>query len=274
MLDPARVLRSDIPDRAFSWSHRDAILYALGVGCSAEELQYVYEIGLVSVPTLATIVCNVKMFDPARLGIDYAGLVHAGQSIVLHRPFPPEGQATLTKRVTGLWDRGADRGAVLTVETQVLEAESGQTIATVVNEMLARRDGGFGGSREGMPISESVQPADRLREMPTRSDQALLFRLSGDWNPLHADPATAASAGFPGPILHGMCTYALCCRAVMAEYDIAPERVLRHEARFSAPVYPGETVSVGLARAGDRISFTAHVGERQVVRNGQTLLRS
>lgn len=273
MLDSARVLGAEIPERGFSWSRRDAILYALGVGCGAEDLRFVYEDGLIALPTLATIVCNVKMFDPAALGIDYAGLVHAGQSVELHRPFPPEGEAILAKRVAGLWDRGVERGALLAVETLVRDAASGETIATVMNQMLARRDGGFGGSREGEPVPAPTLLAETVRDMPTRSDQALLYRLSGDWNPLHADPEAARAAGFPGPILHGLCTYALCCRAVMAEYGIAPGDVLRHEARFTAPVYPGETVSVGMARDGDRIAFSAHVGERQVGRNGRTTLR-
>lgn len=272
MLDPVRVLGAQMPERAFEWSHRDAILYALGVGCGVEDRRFVYEDGLASVPSFATIVCNVKMFDPAAIGIDYAGLVHTAQTIKLHRPFPPQGSAVLSKRVAGLWDRGVERGAVLAVETGVRDAESGEKIATVINEMLARRNGGFGGIIEGM--SAPAPAPDRVREMPTATSQALLFRLSGDWNPLHADPETARAAGFPAPILHGMCTYAICLRAVMAEYGVAPEEVLLHEARFSAPVYPGETVAVGMTRLGDAIFFTAHVGERQVVRSGWTALRA
>ncbi|RYE04495.1 MAG: 3-alpha,7-alpha,12-alpha-trihydroxy-5-beta-cholest-24-enoyl-CoA hydratase [Sphingomonadales bacterium] len=274
MLDPARVLGTQMPERPFAWSRRDAILYALGVGCGADDRRFVYEDGLVCVPSFATVVCNVKMFDPAALGIDYAGLVHSGQSIELHRPFPPEGEAILSKRVIGLWDRGPERGAVLAVETGVRDAASGAPIATVINEMMARRNGGFGGSMDGMPAPAPAHPPEQSRAMPTREDQALIFRLSGDWNPLHADPETARAAGFPGPILHGMCTYALCCRAVIAEFGVAPEQILRHEARFSAPVYPGETVAVGMARRGDEIFFCAHVGERQVVRNGRTTLRA
>jgi acyl dehydratase len=272
MLNSKSVLDTRIEDRTFNWSSREAILYALGVGCGAEDLQFVYEDGLVSVPTFATVVCNQRMFDPAALGLDYAGLLHVGQSTELHRPFPPQGSAILSKRVSGLWDCGAERRALLAVETRVRDPISGDVIATVVNQMLARRDGGFGG--EPPPsLPRPTPPAETWRVIPTRSDQALIFRLSGDWNPLHADPTTARSAGFPVPILHGMCTYAICCRAVMAEYNIPPERVLKHEARFSAPVYPGEPISVGMTRRENEILFMAQIGDRIVARSGRTTLR-
>lgn len=271
MLDPDRLLGARMKDRAFSWTCKDAILYALGAGCGADDLAFVYERDQVSLPTFATVVCNVKMFDPGALGIAYAGLVHFGQRLHLHIPFPPEGEAMLSKRIAGLWDRGEGRGALIAVETQV-RAPDGSPIATVVNEMLARFDGGFGGV-EGAPEAAPTISAEIEREMATSGEQALLFRLSGDWNPLHADPEAARAAGFDGPILHGMCTYAMCCRAVMAEYGIAADDVQEHDARFSAPVFPGETLVVAMKRTGREIGFSARVGDRQVVRNGRTVLR-
>ena len=272
-LDPVRVLGTPMPDRRYRWSKRDTILYALGAGCDADDLPFVYDRDLVTLPTFVTLVCNVPMFDPVALGLDYAGLVHAAQSITLHRPIAPEGEAVLSKRVAGLWDRGSERGAVLAVETLVRDAVTGELLATVVNEMLARRNGGFGGAP---PTAHDRAPlaATAARDMPTRADQALLFRLSGDWNPLHADPEVARAAGFPAPILHGMCTYAICARALLAEYALPAEALRDFSARFRAPVYPGETLTVEMARSGATIDFTARVGDRQVVRDGRAVLRS
>ena len=142
---------------------------------------------------------------------------------------------------------------------------------------FARADGGFGGSSEGEAEPHKVpdRPADLSLDFPTRPDQALLYRLSGDRNPLHADPAFAKMVGFDRPILHGLCTFGITCRAVMQGYaEFDPARVKSHQARFSAPVFPGETVSVDLWRDGDVVSFEARVRAREavVIKNGRSVV--
>lgn len=268
MLDVDAMLTMSFADLPLAWGPREAILYALGAGCGIQEERFLRDPGLAALPTLATIACYVKTFDPSTLGLDYAGLVHTAQSVELHRPLPVAAKVMLSKRVTAVWDRGADKGAVVEVETRIRDAATGGSIAILVNEMLARRNGGFGGAPPPAVIDPNIDEG-ASRAMCTRQEQALLFRLSGDWNPLHSDPDVARNAGFPGPILHGLCIYAICCRALILEHDLDAS-VIRHiGARFAAPVFPGETIVVTSRRSGDTIDFVAAVGERKVVRAGR-----
>ncbi len=158
-----------------------------------------------------------------------------------------------------------------------MKDETGDPICTITGMSFARGDGNFGGPKDGAPAPHPIpdRAPDQSVDIPTRPGQALLFRLSGDRNPLHSDPEFAARAGFDMPILHGMCTYGITCRAVLqtfADWDAAAFR--RHAARFSAPVYPGETITVDLWRDGGTISFEAHVKARgvTVVKHGLTEL--
>jgi acyl dehydratase len=167
---------------------------------------------------------------------------------------------------------------VLVNET-VWTDEAGEKVATLTGSTFARGDGGFGGPSEGAP--EPHQVPDRKPDLSvpfeTRPDQALLYRLNGDRNPLHSDPDVAKRAGFPRPILHGLCTYGITCRAVLQEIcDYDPSRILSHQVRFSAPVFPGDVITVDLWRDGDVVSFEARVLDRgaTVIRNGKTVLRS
>jgi acyl dehydratase len=176
----------------------------------------------------------------------------------------------------GVYDKG-QKGAIIDTETVLKDAADGAPIVTLTSSIFARGDGGFGGPSEGAP--EPHSPPDRapdLRvELGTRPDQALLYRLSGDRNPLHADPVIAKMAGFPRPILHGLCTYGLTCRAVLQTFaGFRPERIKSHEARFSSPVFPGETLVVDLWRDGEVVSFEAKVPSRNVtvIKNGKTVL--
>jgi len=148
---------------------------------------------------------------------------------------------------------------------------------TVTATFFARGDGGFGGPSEGQPEPHPIpaRAPDASIDIPTRVDQAVIYRLSGDYNPLHIDPAFAKMAGFPRPILHGMCTYGITCRAVLQTYaDYDGARIKSHQARFSAPVFPGETITVDLWRDGDVVSFEARVQARgvTVIKNGKTVL--
>jgi len=273
-------LKSD--EETVVWKDRDSMLYALGIGLgsdplNAEELPFVYENGLKAVPTFATILAQTEGYGRliARSGINFARVVHGEETVELHRPLAPEGEGRVSSRVVAVYDKG-DKGAVMIVETTIKD-QGGDAIATLRASIFARADGGFGGSSEGEagPHKAPDRPADLSLDFPTRPDQALLYRLSGDRNPLHADPAFAKMVGFDRPILHGLCTFGITCRAVLQGYTaFDPARVKSHQARFSAPVFPGETVSVDLWRDGDVVSFEARVRARDavVIKNGKSVV--
>ena len=273
-------LKSD--PESVAWRDREAMLYALGIGLGADplnlqELPFVYENGLKAIPTLATVLAMTEGYSRliARSGINFARVVHGEQSVALHRPLPPEGDAEVQSRVAAVYDKG-ERGAILLVET-AMKGKDGEPLATLRSSIFARADGGFGGSSEGEaePHAHPERPADVSLDVPTRPDQALLYRLNGDRNPLHADPAFAKLVGFPRPILHGLCTFGITCRAVLQAFaDFDPARVKSHQARFSAPVFPGETVTVDLWRDGEVVAFEARVKDREavVIKNGKSVL--
>ena len=276
-----QILSLEAKDQAFSWTDRDTMLYALGVGLGAdpmntEELGFVYENGLKAVPSLATVVAWGAGPGIGAMGINFLLVVHGGQKIELHRPMPTSAEILADSRVLGAYDKGP-KGAVIETETVLRDKRSGEKIATLTSSMFARGDGGFGGPSDGGQTPHTVpqRAPDQTIALPTRPDQALLYRLSGDRNPLHADPVIAKMAGFPRPILHGLCTYGLTCRAVLQTYgEHRPERFKSHEARFSSPVFPGETVEVDLWKDGEVISFEARVPERgvTVIKNGKSVL--
>lgn len=275
-------LRSDaVP---YGWSDREVMLYALGIGMgsdplNANELQFVNEAfatpkPLRVVPTFAS-VCAWRA-HPGPIDLNQIMVVDAERDITFHKPLPVAASVTADSRVRGVYDKGEEKGAIIQNEVLVRDGE-GDKLVTIASSIFAKGDGGFGGPSEGMPGPHRVplRAPDRSIDIPTRPDQALLYRLSGDRNPLHADPEFARWAGFPKPILHGMCTYGLTCRAVLQTYaDYDPSAFRRHRVRFSAPVFPGEIITVNLWKDGNSISFEAHVRERQVTiaKNGQTVL--
>ena len=260
------------------WKDRDAMLYALGVGMAADplnehELPFVYENGLKAVPTFATVITFPIRFL-AQSGVNFARVVHGEQAVVFHRTIPPEGEATASSRVAAIYDKG-EKGAILILETALKDAEG--PLATLTSAIFARADGGFGGPSDGEAAPHAIpeRAADLSLDFPTRPDQALLYRLCGDRNPLHADPAFAKMVGFPRPILHGLCTYGITCRAILQAYtDFDPTPIRSHQARFSAPVFPGETITVDLWRDGPVVSFEARVKDREavVIKHGKAVL--
>jgi acyl dehydratase len=268
--------------KAASWTDRDSMLYALGIGMgqdpmNKDELKFVYESGLKAVPTMATCMAWGGGPNPGAMGINYMLVVHGEQKVELHRPLPTEAEVVTDGRVLGAYDKGPGKGAVIVVETTMKDAASGEKLATLTSSIFARGDGGFGGPAEGAPEPHQVpdRPADISLDFPTTENQALIYRLSGDRNPLHSDPGIARMAGFPRPILHGLCTYGVTCRAVLQAYaDFDPAKIKSHAIRFSAPVFPGETITVDLWRDGDVVSFEARVKERgvTVAKNGKTEL--
>ena len=267
----------------FSYGDRETMLYALGVGMgrdplAAKELPYVYEKDLKTVPTMATVIAWGA--GPLRdSGINYLMVVHGEQKLTLHRPLPAAADIIADSRVVGAWDKGADKGAVIVTETDIRLVDTDDKLCTLTSTTFARGDGGFGGPTDGAPKPHALpdRAPDQTIEVDTRADQALLYRLSGDRNPLHADPEFATAAGFPAPILHGLCTYGTCCRAILgsaADYDHTA--ITGFDVRFSSPVFPGETILVDVWKDGPIASFRARLKERDVVviNNGKCTLKS
>ena len=265
----------------YAWTDKDTMLYALGIGMGSDpmntdELPFVYESGLKAVPTQATTVAWGAGPGIGKMGINFLLVVHGEQKVEFHKPLPTEASILATSRVIGAYDKG-DKGAVIYNETVLADAKSGEKIATLTGSTFARGDGNFGGPSEGAPEPHEVptRAPDRSVDIATRPDQALIYRLSGDRNPLHSDPKIAAAAGFPRPILHGLCTYGVTCRAVLQAFcDFDPTKIKSHQVRFSSPVFPGETITVDLWKDGDVVSFEARVKSRgvTVVKNGKTQL--
>ena len=258
----------------YAW--RDTILYALGVGAASEapldesELRFVYEEGLQALPSMAVVLAYPGFWakDP-KYGITWQKLLHGEQMVTLHKPLPVEGKLLGVTTIDEIYDKGADKGAIIYSTRRIYDQAGGDLLATVGQSGFLRADGGFGGKAEGAPKPHPTpeRAPDETVRLPTRADQALLYRLSGDYNPLHADPAVATQAGFPVPILHGLCTYGVAGRAVLkALCDNRPERLKRLDVRFSSPVFPGETLEVDLWREGDgRAAYRARVLERNVI---------
>jgi acyl dehydratase len=263
----------------FVYDDRFTMLYALGLGCGVDDadLRFVYEHDLHVLPTMA-----VLMGGPAgdfidKGGIDTAMIVHGEQRLTVHRPLPPAGRMTVTARCLGVVDKGAAKGAVVHVESTVTGSD-GTLHATAIMSLFCRGDGGFGGPGEDpmtlAPVPERAP--DREVAIPTLPQQAAIYRLSGDRNPLHIDPVFAQRVGFPSPILHGLCTYGIAGRAILrACAGGDPARVASLDARFSSPVYPGETVTTRIRRDGLAVAFECVVAERgvTVIKNGACRLR-
>ena len=216
-----------------------------------------YENGLRTVPTLATVVTwSTGLLG--RTGINYLKVLHGEQRLTMHRPLPIAAEITVDEHVSGLFDKGESGGGVIIVEKTLLMKSTGEKLCTLAHTTVARGDGGFGGPREGAPEPHPLptRAPDIVHDCDTRPDQAFLYALSGDRNPLHRDPNVAKLVGFPRPILHGLCTYGTACRALIStvcKYDA--NRIAGFDARFSAPVFPGETIATEMWVDGNVVSF-------------------
>ena len=284
-IDYDDMMQSGATGLAASYDDKDVMLYALGVGFGRDpldekELPFVYENnGLKVVPTFASVINRgeappERQRMPQKSQINFALVVDGERRITIHKPLPSKCEVAADERYLDILDKGEGRGAVLIQERVVREAASNEKLFTIVSSIFARGDGGFGGKAQGGPELHSIpdRAPDLVKECDTRPDQALLYALSGDRNPLHRDPAFAKLVGFPRPILHGLCSYGTACRAVLstlAQYQ--PERIRQFDVRFSKPVFPGETLVVELWRDGGTISYRASVKERPgavVLNNG------
>jgi acyl dehydratase len=267
----------------FRYTERDSMLYALGIGFGRDpmneaELPFVYENGLRSIPTMATVVAwgNSTM---GKTGINYLMVVHGEQRLTIHKTLPTSAEITAEERVVGAFDKGKDKGAVLVTEKVIKLKETGEKLCTLSSTTFARGDGGFGGPKDGAPAPHPIpdRAPDLVQACDTRPDQAFIYALSGDRNPLHRDPNVAKMAGFPRPILHGLCSYGTACRAIVSticKYDAA--KIVGFDVRFSAPVFPGETIVTEMWVDGPIVSFRSKLKERDVVviNNGKCTLAS
>jgi len=281
-LDPERLLAFQIPEVRQRVTPRDAVFYALSVGLGQDPLD-ARQLGFTDadrpfqvMPTMAAVLGHPGFWlADERTGVDAAQLVHGEQAVILHRPLPASGEVIGRTSVTGLVDKGAGRGALLYSEKLVTDAATGSLLATTCSTTFLRADGGFGQERGDArpPHPVPQQEPDLVIDLPTRPEQALLYRLNGDSNPLHSDPAAAAAAGFPRPILHGLCTMGVVCHALLRGLGGYDAEAMRHmELRFAAPVFPGETIRTEMWHDG---SFRARVTERGVVvvNNGRAVFR-
>jgi len=257
-----------------TYTEKDTILYALGLGCGSEasdadDLKFVYEEGLVALPTMAVVLASPGNWLGSKdATVDYTKVLHGEQYLTLHGPIPTSGTVVGHGRIVDLLDKGTDKGAVLYAERTITDKATGALIATLTSAAVLRGDGGFGGKPGPQPRPHQL-PASPPRswiDIKTHINSALIYRLSGDWNPLHADPQVAKAGGFERPILHGLCTYGVAGRAVVrACCGGDPARLKSLQVRFSAPVYPGETIRTEIWPETNRVSFRARALERDVV---------
>ncbi|MCD7439508.1 MaoC family dehydratase N-terminal domain-containing protein [Streptomyces lincolnensis] len=251
-IDAAKALAAEPRSGEITWDHKDVQLYHLGIGAGVpatdpDELRYTLESRLHVLPSFATV---AGAGSPGVIGglsmpgvdVDLAKVLHGGQSLTVHRPLPVKGTATATARIAAVYDKG--KAAVLVMRTEVADAQG--PLWTNDAQIFVRGEGGWGGDRgPSARLDPPTGDPDRTVERPLREDQALLYRLSGDWNPLHADPEFAKLAGFERPILHGLCTYGVTLKAVVDTLlggDVT--RVRSYATRFAGVVYPGETLRI------------------------------
>jgi len=278
-IDYESLMKLDIPAREFGYDDRDTILYALSVGMGrgdAAELDFVFERNLRALPTMAAVIAWDDTWQQ-RTGMDISRIVHGGYRVTLHRPLAPSGRVRAKLRIADVLDKGPGRGAIVLAETTLHDPATGDAVATLLSTVFARGDGGFGGpaGRGPEPHVLPQRTPDRIVDREVRPEQALFYRLCGDRNPLHADPAFARAVGFDKPILHGLCSYGIAAASVvMAACDGDAARLTHIEARFTAPVFPGETLRTEIWLDGDIASFRTRTVDRGVVAidHGKALL--
>ena len=259
-----------------SYTDKDSILYGLGVGLGndpmdIDELKYVYENGQIALPSMAT---NFQYHSSLLMSakLNFVMVVHGEQKLSIINPIPVSGDFLADMKVLNCFDKGASKGAIIDVETTVKLKSDGTEICKLISTTFARGDGGFDGPES--PPQEIFEPEgspDIVDEITTKPDQALIFRLSGDYNPLHSDPNFAKAAGFPKPILHGLCTYGVACRSIVkTACDNDVKKLKSFNCRFSSPVFPGETIITEMWKNGNDINFQSKVKERDkiILKNG------
>jgi len=272
MLNQDALLNYQIPPVRQTLSPRDAAFYALSCGMGADpmdqgQLDYVdFHRPLKVLPSMPAVLCYTRnLLTRPEFGIDAVKIVHGEEHVTLHAPLPATAKLIGQGKITQLIDKGEGRGAVAALTREIFDETANTHIATVTSTVFMRGDGGFGGTNHptAAPPKTPDTPPDFTVELPTRPEQALYYRLNGDENPLHADPGFAARAGFPRPILHGLCTFGIVTHAILktlASYN--PAQIKSIGCRFSSPVFPGETITTDIWHNG---AFRARVASRGAV---------
>jgi len=283
-LNYQRLMAHRHPDIAVEYGAHECILYALGIGLGMHplepgELKFVYErAGLEAFPTMAVVLgWPGRITDPS-FGVDERLVVAGDLKVTLHRPLAPQARLVSRPRVKEVVDKGAGNAAII-LNTRDLIGEDGTPVATVDSSTFARKHGGFGGQVTETPAPPAVPQTapEMVCDLPTPPNLALLYRLNGDENPLHADPERAKVAGFDRPILHGAASFGVAAHAVLRMVaDYQPQSLASIEARFSKPVFPGDTIRTEIWQQGERVSFQCRaLGRNDVVlSNGLAMLRT
>jgi acyl dehydratase len=267
-----KVLSKQFPSLEHTLVARDCMLYSLGIGFglrpeAPQDLQFLFEEGLKVAPAMVNVIGHPGAWvKEPELGIDWVKILHGEQSFVIHRLPKPGETFVATYRVTDVVDKKV--GAMLYLEKVLREKISGQTVSTVTSTYVLRGDGGCGGTRDTAPAVHNIpeRNPDFSVSLPTLPQAGLIYRLSGDYNPIHASPDIARKAGFERPILHGLCTMGVASRAIMqgcCEDD--PDRLKSIKLRFSSPVYPGDTIRTEFWQEDTGVSFRAIAAERDAV---------
>jgi acyl dehydratase len=280
-LNYERIMAYRAAEIPVAYEPRDCIIYALGIGLGMDpmdpgQLRFVYEKALTAFPSMAVVLgWHGPLRDPA-FGLEQRMMVAAGLKLVLHEPLPTEAKLTARLHVREVIDRGAGSAAIIET-TRDLLAPDGRVVATVDSSTLARKHGGFGGkvTEIAPPHQVPATAPHQVIDLPTPPNLALIYRLAGDMNPLHADPGHARAVGFERPILHGASTFGIGTHAVVRHIGYRAERLAAIEARFVRPVFPGDTLRTEIWQEGDRISFQCGVHGRDglVLTNGRAVLR-
>ena len=279
MLDYHAVKNWDFGEVVHSYTPRDTMLYALGIGLGAQpldagQLRFVFEQNLQTVPTMASILGSPGFWwRNAQTGVDWVKLVHGEQSVRVLQPLPVAARIVARNKVVSITDKGVGKGAIAVITRDLYDDSNNELIAQCRNVTFLRGDGGFSenGGRSDPGPEPLPAPPDRVPDfeldLATLECQALIYRLSGDYNVLHADPAVAQAAGFLKPILHGLCTYGMAAHAVLkAVCDYESARIRALSVRFTAPVYPGETLRFQLwQRDSASLQLRARVPARDTV---------
>jgi acyl dehydratase len=271
-----------IPEIEHRYAAKDCILYALGLGfgqdpMNEDELAFVYEKNIKALPTYALMQAySAYWLRRPELGITWSHVVHGEQGFVLHEPVAPDGAVVGRTNIVDVADKGEGKGALIYSQREIADLATGRPLATLTQTTFCRADGGFGGPKDRIvrdappPHALPDRAPDLVCDLPTRPEMALIYRLSGDVNPLHAEPEFARAAGFARPILHGLATFGVAGHAILKAlcgYD--PAKITAMKGRFSTPVYPGETIRTEMwqenTKAGAVVSFRARVVERDAI---------
>ena len=282
-IDPDYLLNRKFPSVSESYTEKDCILYALGVGMGLDPedeqaLRFFYEENLKVLPSQPVVMAHPGFWASENdIGLDWVKILHLAQELIFHKPLPPSGEVEAITRFTEIIDKGERLGALLITERVVKDAATGEDICTIITDVLARGDGGFGGERKKTRKTDIIpsRDPDKVCDLATSPQQALIYRLSGDHNPLHVMPQIAQDAGFKSPILHGLSSMGVMTHALLKSCcDYQPERFKRLRLRFSAPVYPGETIRTEIWIEADHIAFRCKSLEQDkvVINNGYLLI--